>query len=1002
MAFALLMASATLTWVNGTPLPSSGGKGSLRKVSPEMAGRVAGNYLKKVQPHRLKSATREQSRFTAVAVALENRDTLFYVLNDSVSRSFVIVAADKASRPVLGYSRGGLYDPGKVPPALKAWLESRKNEIGRLKRALSPSPPSAEWEALLAETEPQINTSGGAVPGGEDSLYSSHPTPWSAQSLEAIAFTAAAEASGASFPAVGPLVQTTWDQTCYYNASCPADAGGPCGHAVTGCVATAMAQVMKYWNYPATGTGSNSYIHPTYGTLSADFGSTVYRWNDMPVSLSSDNTAVATLLYHCGVAVHMYYGASSSAAILSPDALVTNFGYSPDGRYVFREDYSDTEWTALMKSELNSLRPVLYRGSGPAGGHAFILDGFEGDDYFHINWGWGGYYDGYFYLGSIDFSEDQGAVTGVYPAGLPGGTPGIHVTPQALTLSGLATSDTVTLTATVDWSATTDQPWLTVYPASGSAGVTPLVVSAPDNNTGTLRTATVTIAASGHSSQVITVEQQKKTAVTAGNLKNLLAGELGTITHLTLTGTIDARDFKTMRDEMPQLQSLDLRGVTIVAYSGTEGTGGSYNVNYPANAIPTMAFSNLYDLSSVELPPSLSAIGSYAFRNCTGMGSLRIPATVTSIGWYAFISSSTMIDVDPANTAYSSHEGLLYNKAGSLLIFCPQSKTGTLTLPGTVTDIEINALSYCTQLDTIIIPPSVTYIGEDAFFINSGYIVVDPANTFFTSLDGVLYDKTLYRLLHCPLTKRGSYSIPEGVHIIMPWAFASCYYLTEITIPSTVTGIGDYAFYYCTNLEAIHTLSEVPLDLSSSEGVFYGVDTGTCLLYVPTGSLAAYRAAVQWQDFTNIVEEEILTAECDLTTSLTATPGIMNGKTNFSLLVKVTEISGTDSQGEITLVIPRDSRWMFFWSTTMTEIAGQEVDNSVWSYDGTNPNNHIFRTAASIAGNSFRAFGIEAVFDPGSTKGISTITTQIIPGSGSDSRASNNSDSEVVNYFGGN
>lgn len=503
----------------------------------------------------------------------------------------------------------------------------------------------------------------------------------------------------------------------------------------------------------------------------------------------------------------------------------------------------------------------------------------------------------------------------------------------------------------------------------------------------------------GHSTLAGSATVEKSINMTAGNLKSLLGTDLGTVTHLTLTGSMDARDFKTIRDEMSQLLAVDLRGVIIVAYTGKEGTEGNYTVEYAANTLPYDAFGLLYNLTAVELPTTLTAIGSYAFHNCQGMGQLYIPASVTSIDWKAFLACSAFIDVDSANPNYSSEEGLLYNKSGTTLFYCPSSKTGSLTLPATVTTIEICALYYCNHLDTLHIPASVTYIGENALFFNSAYYVVNAASGYFSSRDGVLYDKTFYRLIQCPIKKTGAYAIPEGVHIIMPWAFAYCFYLTEITLPSTATDIGQYAFYQCYALEAIHTRSALPADLGSSNGVFDGVPTSTCVLYVPTGSLAAYQSAMKWQDFQNIVEEDIPVVECDLTTTLTASPNIINGVTTFSLLVKVAEISGTDSQGEITVVIPRDARWLFFWQSGLTSVGGEPVDNSVWTYVGNDPTNHIFKTAAVVNGNSHRSFGLEAQFDPGATRGVSTVTTQIVTGSGGDVVDRNNSDSETLNYF---
>lgn len=504
----------------------------------------------------------------------------------------------------------------------------------------------------------------------------------------------------------------------------------------------------------------------------------------------------------------------------------------------------------------------------------------------------------------------------------------------------------------------------------------------------------------GYSTQAVTATLEKSIDMTAGNLKSLLGADLGTTTHLTLTGSMDARDFKTIKDGMPQLLAVDLRGVTIVAYTGKEGTEGNYTVEYAANTLPYDAFGLLYNLTAVELPTTLTAIGSFAFHNCQGMGRLYIPASVTSIALKAFLASTAVVDVDAANPNYSSEEGLLYNKSASTLFYCPSSKTGTVTLPATVTTIEIGALYLCNRLDTLHIPASVTYIGENALFYNSAYYVADAASGYFSTRDGVLYDKTFYRLIQCPIKKNGAYAIPEGVHIIMPWAFAYCFYLTDITLPSTATDIWQYAFYQCYNLEAIHVRSSLPADLSSISGVFDGVPTSTCVLYVPTGSLAAYQSAMKWKDFQNIVEEEIPGVECDLTTTLTASPNIINGVTRFSLVVKVAEVSGTDSQGEITVVIPRDNRWLFFWQSGVTSVGGEPVDNSVWTYLGTDPNNHIFKTAAVVNGNSHRSFGLEAEFDPGATRGVSTITSQIVTGSGSDAVDRNNTDSEKLNYFG--
>lgn len=223
---------------------------------------------------------------------------------------------------------------------------------------------------------------------------------------------------------VPPLIQTCWDQDEYYNILCPSDSEGQGNHVLTGCVATAMAQVMRYWEYPAQGTGSHSYSCD-YGTLSADFGNSTYHYDMMPDRLSAGTPAaqvqeVAKLIYHCGVSVDMDYGPESSGSYLSlsPNALHTYFGYGMSS-YIHKNQYSASSWNDIIKNQLDSLRPVLYRGQSDAGGHAFVCDGYDDQDYFHFNWGWNGSNNGYYLLsgltpGNHNYNSSQAAVIGLF------------------------------------------------------------------------------------------------------------------------------------------------------------------------------------------------------------------------------------------------------------------------------------------------------------------------------------------------------------------------------------------------------------------------------------------------------------------------------------------------------------------------------------------------------------------------------------------------------------
>ncbi len=222
---------------------------------------------------------------------------------------------------------------------------------------------------------------------------------------------------------ITPLLSTTWNQGRYYNQLCPSDAAGQDGHVWVGCVAVAMAQVMKYWNYPDYGSDENTYNHWNYGTQTANFANTYYDWASMPNSLSNYNTPVATLLYHCGVAVNMNYGTSGSSAYsgTAASSLKRFFDYSHTLYLASKNSFADTTWKNLIKSELDLGHPLYYSGRpGSGSGHAFNCDGYDGPDHFHFNWGWGGAYDGYFYLddltpGSRDYTYSQAAIINAYP-----------------------------------------------------------------------------------------------------------------------------------------------------------------------------------------------------------------------------------------------------------------------------------------------------------------------------------------------------------------------------------------------------------------------------------------------------------------------------------------------------------------------------------------------------------------------------------------------------------
>jgi len=290
--------------------------------------------------------------------------TTFYIFRFRPN-GFVLVAADDASIPILGYSAHNDFPEEVTNPAVKEWLDDYSREIAYIvSSGKSNRETIKRWNAIRMESYPESTMD------------------------------------------VGPLLATAWHQNCYYNELCPADPAGPCGHAWAGCVATAMAQIMKYHNFPPQGVGLHSYTHPDYGVQSADFGNTFYDWASMFPTLSSSTIPVATIMYHAGVSVDMNYspGGSGSWVTFVPGAMVDYFNYHPAIERHYQSEYSDPEeWKELLRDNLDEGLPVYYIGRSPTTGHAFVCDGYkvtEGD--FHFNWGWSGNHDGWYAIGALN------------------------------------------------------------------------------------------------------------------------------------------------------------------------------------------------------------------------------------------------------------------------------------------------------------------------------------------------------------------------------------------------------------------------------------------------------------------------------------------------------------------------------------------------------------------------------------------------------------------------
>lgn len=412
------------------------------RVSQEDAALVANNFMNPAATNSsLKKAAPAKRMVLKQSASTEQPQ--YYIYENANGEGWVIIAASDAVTPILAYSETGHFRTDNMPTNLKKWMSQYNTFIQRVEADGSEA--SEEAKAQWEEVRNGVRR---------------------AQNATVI---------------VGPLVKSKWDQGAPYWNLCPYNA--TVGRAYTGCVATAMAQVMNYWKWPVKGTGSHSYksLDPNNPekkskyytqTLSANFGATTYDWantldeytdedgEELPGLTNAQKNAVATLMYHCGVSAEMMYGSDSEGGsgtytinygawddpMSAENAFFTYFGYKKSTLKSYARDgytkqgvkyydpWEDADWIAMLKEELDKKHPIMYDGAGKTeydGGHSFICDGYDSRNYFHFNWGWSGYGDGFFALsnlkpggggaggGSYDFSYDQCVIIGIEPDSKP-------------------------------------------------------------------------------------------------------------------------------------------------------------------------------------------------------------------------------------------------------------------------------------------------------------------------------------------------------------------------------------------------------------------------------------------------------------------------------------------------------------------------------------------------------------------------------------------------------